>query len=197
MNRKTKDCDSRLTLKEQRFLTEWLVQYPKPFMLFKKAHPKLYREAKWAIGYEEVNSLCLSAIVRAIKTYRALCKFATYALYAMRSDVSRVVIKTKRHRMTDDFGGLQATDTIQIAIDNEYNQHVNRNILTLLASSGLNERYIAVLIQRFGLDGIPPRTAREVAKDIGFTIARTTQIEWRALQKLRSKWDADLFQEPS
>ena len=50
----------------------------------------------------------------------------------------------------------------------------------------LNPRMRLVLAQRFGLDGVAPRTLEEVGAGLGITRERVRQLESRALRELRS-----------
>ena len=49
----------------------------------------------------------------------------------------------------------------------------------------LSFREKEIIMQRFGLDGMGPRTLEEIAKDYGVTRERIRQIEAKALRKLR------------
>lgn len=48
-----------------------------------------------------------------------------------------------------------------------------------------NEKY--VVISRYGMDGIPPQTLREISSELGFTRERVRQLQNRALRKLRER----------
>jgi RNA polymerase primary sigma factor len=50
----------------------------------------------------------------------------------------------------------------------------------------LNPRMRLVLAQRFGLDGMAPKTLEEVGAGLGITRERVRQLESRALRELRS-----------
>jgi RNA polymerase primary sigma factor len=43
-----------------------------------------------------------------------------------------------------------------------------------------------VIIERFGLDGVRPRTLEEVGANLGITRERVRQLESRALRELRA-----------
>ena len=53
------------------------------------------------------------------------------------------------------------------------------------AMTGLDQQERAVIAQRYGLDGTPPRTLSDVGKQFDLTRERIRQIEGRALAKLR------------
>jgi RNA polymerase sigma factor (sigma-70 family) len=61
---------------------------------------------------------------------------------------------------------------------------LRREVLQQLVDR-LPERERTVLRMRYGLDGEPPRTMREVARRLGLTAEGVRQVELRALAKLR------------
>ena len=56
----------------------------------------------------------------------------------------------------------------------------------LVALSKLQPRQRRVVIERFGLDGVRPRTLEEVGANLGITRERVRQLEARALRELRA-----------
>lgn len=54
------------------------------------------------------------------------------------------------------------------------------------ALAKLQPRQRRVLVERFGLDGVKPRTLEEVGANLGITRERVRQLESRALRELRS-----------
>jgi len=56
----------------------------------------------------------------------------------------------------------------------------------LTALGKLQPRQRRVVIERFGLDGVRPRTLEEVGKNLGITRERVRQLESRALRELRA-----------
>jgi RNA polymerase primary sigma factor len=56
----------------------------------------------------------------------------------------------------------------------------------LEALSKLQPRQRRVLVERFGLDGVKPRTLEEVGANLGITRERVRQLEARALRELRA-----------
>jgi RNA polymerase primary sigma factor len=56
----------------------------------------------------------------------------------------------------------------------------------LVALSKLQPRQRRVVVERFGLDGVRPRTLEEVGTNLGITRERVRQLEARALRELRA-----------
>ena len=50
----------------------------------------------------------------------------------------------------------------------------------------LQPRQRRVVVERFGLDGVRPRTLEEVGQNLGITRERVRQLEARALRELRA-----------
>ncbi len=56
----------------------------------------------------------------------------------------------------------------------------------LIALAKLQPRQRRVVVERFGLDGVRPRTLEEVGSNLGITRERVRQLEARALRELRA-----------
>ena len=56
----------------------------------------------------------------------------------------------------------------------------------LIALSKLQPRQRRVVVERFGLDGVKPRTLEQVGSNLGITRERVRQLEARALRELRA-----------
>ena len=56
----------------------------------------------------------------------------------------------------------------------------------LEALGQLQPRQRRVVVERFGLDGVRPRTLEEVGQNLGITRERVRQLEARALRELRA-----------
>jgi RNA polymerase sigma factor (sigma-70 family) len=61
-----------------------------------------------------------------------------------------------------------------------------RSTELLDALAKLQPRQRRVVIERFGLDGVRPRTLEEVGRNLGITRERVRQLEARALRELRA-----------
>ena len=56
----------------------------------------------------------------------------------------------------------------------------------MVALGKLQPRQRRVVVERFGLDGVAPRTLEEVGTNLGITRERVRQLEARALRELRA-----------
>ena len=56
----------------------------------------------------------------------------------------------------------------------------------------LTEREQLVVLRRYGLDGQPPQTQREVAAQCGISRSYVSRIEKKALEKLKVEFGGDL-----
>ena len=61
-----------------------------------------------------------------------------------------------------------------------------RSTELLQALGKLQPRQRRVVVERFGLDGVRPRTLEEVGANLGITRERVRQLEARALRELRA-----------
>ena len=55
----------------------------------------------------------------------------------------------------------------------------------------LSEREQLVILRRYGLDGQPPQTQREVAAQCGISRSYVSRIEKKALEKLKIEFGDD------
>ena len=76
-------------------------------------------------------------------------------------------------------------DTMASAPEQETSDRLRATEL-LEALSRLKPRQQRVLVERFGIDGAPPKTLEEVGSILGITRERVRQLETRALRELRS-----------
>jgi RNA polymerase primary sigma factor len=76
-------------------------------------------------------------------------------------------------------------DTNAAAPEQETSDRLRKTEL-LEALSRLKPRQQRVLVERFGIGGVPPKTLEEVGSILGITRERVRQLETRALRDLRS-----------
>lgn len=128
-------------------------------------------------------------------------KFSTYACRAILKSFSRVAIRTSRYRghfPTEFDPTLEKSDFVDRKRDGVETDCVEelREILTENRAS-LNDIEQTVIRKRFALDEIDPlakpKTLEQVGELIGVTKERVRQIQNRALRKLRSALEDDLW----
>lgn len=129
-------------------------------------------------------------------------KFSTFACTCIQNEILAFLRKEGKimnnqyslnHILTTDKNGhaLEVEDTISIqensqevlADDLLIQEEQRQKILNALEF--LSEKQRTVIIQRSGLDGLPPRTQNEIAKSIGMSQANVSKIEDDALEYLR------------
>ena len=115
-------------------------------------------------------------------------RFSTYATYAIQRHFFRLSHKGRQLRsrfVSDDnsFKGRAAAEpntdlcsSVQIAVLKELFGKV---------LDALEPREQQIVVARFGFDGQPPRTFRELGMSMGVCKERIRQIQTRALDKLR------------
>lgn len=86
----------------------------------------------------------------------------------------------------DESGGLSFMDVIAVE-DDMLEQLHNRQACQKVrrcVDSCLTDQERSIIVQRYGLDGRPPRTQREIAGGCGISRSYVSRIEKRALSKL-------------
>lgn len=129
-------------------------------------------------------------------------KFSTFACTCIHNEILAFLRKEGKilnrqhslnHVLTTDKNGhaLEVEDTIsiqessqEILADDLMIQEEER-VKILKALEVLSEKQRVVIVQRYGLDGLPPRTQIEIAKSIGMSQANVSKIEDDALDYLR------------
>lgn len=129
-------------------------------------------------------------------------KFSTFACTCIQNEILAFLRKEGKimnnqyslnHILTTDKNGhaLEVEDTIsvqensqEVLADDLLIQEEQRQKI-LKALEFLSEKQRTVIIQRSGLDGLPPRTQNEIAKSIGMSQANVSKIEDDALEYLR------------
>jgi len=76
---------------------------------------------------------------------------------------------------------------------NPFEKLCDKDDAALALSMVKREREMKVLVLRFGLDGSPPKTLREIGKMFGVTGSRIRHLECRALRQIRRPRDAKSY----
>ena len=87
----------------------------------------------------------------------------------------------------DDSGGLSLMDVIRVDDNMLEELEMRESCLRVrqCVETALDDRERGIVIQRYGLDGKPPRTQREVAAGCGISRSYISRLEKQALNKLR------------
>jgi RNA polymerase sigma factor (sigma-70 family) len=130
------------------------------------------------------------ALMRAVEKFNFALgnRFSTYATYAIQRHFFRLSHKARQFRqrfVTDDesFKGLSAAEpnTEQCSSDQVA---VLKDLFAKFLGE-LEPREQQIVVARFGFDGQPPRTFRELGVSMGVCKERIRQIQTRAIDKLR------------
>jgi RNA polymerase primary sigma factor len=116
-------------------------------------------------------------------------RFSTYATYAIQRHFFRLSHRGRqfRKRFVADDEALR--DRAESAPTSEYCSSEQIEMLKGLFGRFLGDlepRERKIVVARFGFDGKPPRTFRELGSQMGVCKERIRQIQTRAMEKLRA-----------
>ena len=141
-------------------------------------------------SFEELVGEGNVALMRAVEKFSFALgnRFSTYATYAIQRHFFRLSHKARQFRqrfVSDDesFKGLSAAEP-----NTEQCSFEQIALLKDLFAQFLGElepREQQIVVARFGFDGQPPRTFRELGVSMGVCKERIRQIQTRAIDKLR------------
>jgi len=130
------------------------------------------------------------ALMRAVEKFNFALgnRFSTYATYAIQRHFFRLSHKARQFRqrfVTDDesFKGLSAAEPNSEQCSSEQIAILKDLFAKFLGE--LEPREQQIVVARFGFDGQPPRTFRELGASMGVCKERIRQIQTRAIDKLR------------
>ncbi len=130
------------------------------------------------------------ALMRAVEKFNFALgnRFSTYATYAIQRHFFRLSHKARQFRqrfVTDDdsFKGLSAAEPNTEQCSSEQIAVLKDLFAKFLGE--LEQREQQIVVARFGFDGQPPRTFRELGASMGVCKERIRQIQTRAIDKLR------------
>lgn len=148
---------------------------------------------------EDLVSIGTIGLVKAVDTFKAETgtRFATYAARCIQNEILMYFRAEKKHAsevsMNDtidvDRDGNPLTYMDVISSDECVSDEVFRSVeaeqaLTYVRTK-LDARERQVVVMRFGLDGQPPQTQRDVAIKLGISRSYVSRIEKAAIDKLR------------
>ena len=149
---------------------------------------KKFIDASWT--FDELVSEGNVALMRAVEKFNFALgnRFSTYATYAIQRHFFRLSHRGRqfRKRFVNDDESLR--DRAEVESTAEYCSTEQITVLKGLFGEFLGElepRERKIVIARFGFDGKPPRTFRELGSQMGVCKERIRQIQTRAMEKLR------------
>jgi RNA polymerase primary sigma factor len=149
---------------------------------------KKFVDPTWSL--DELISEGNLALMRSVEKFNFALgnRFSTYATYAIQRHFFRLSDRGRqlRKRFVADEDALR--DRAEPQSDTEYRSSEQLATLEKLFAGFLAElepRERKIVVARFGFDGKPPRTFRELGSQMGVCKERIRQIQSRAMEKLR------------
>jgi RNA polymerase sigma factor (sigma-70 family) len=154
-------------------------------------HAVIRREGSGSLTYDEALQAGRIGLWRAILNYDPTrgTAFSTYAWVAIRRHIGRAAARTagdSRYPLVPHPHGLTEPSRPGLAedLDESVEQAlIHEALFTLL--SQLPHRLRQVIVARYGLDGHPPRTLRQLGAQLGLSHERIRQLQQDALAWLR------------
>jgi len=141
-------------------------------------------------SFDELVSEGNLALMRAVEKFNFALgnRFSTYATYAIQRHFYRLSHKGRQLRQRfvsddDSFKGRAAAEPNTDSCSVEQIAILKELFASFLVD--LEPREQQIVVARFGFDGQPPRTFRELGISMGVCKERIRQIQTRALDKLR------------
>lgn len=191
----------RLTEVQRAMAAEYAARYPDPLAVLLKRRPRQVRVARaWGLDDDEIRSLCWAAICGAATYWRADggASFGTVAVFMMRSAVYHAVAARGRASRAGERSAVRGDaklaggrgrvwDAIPDPATVGRGRPTDPGGHLAAAVRTLDGQGRAVIERRFGLGGGEPQTQQEVAAALGVTRGRISQIEKRAVGRLRDR----------
>lgn len=157
---------------------------------------KYYSTAKNA---EDLVSIGTIGLCKAVDTFNVHngARFATYAAKCIQNEIlmhfrsqKKLAAEVSINETIDmDRDGNPLTYIDVICSEEDISEEVDRKIMThkmrLYMESHLSQREKQILILRYGLDGVPPQTQKEIAETLRISRSYVSRLEKSALEKLR------------
>jgi RNA polymerase primary sigma factor len=149
---------------------------------------KKFVDATWA--FEELVSEGNLALMRAVEKFNFALgnRFSTYATYAIQRHFYRLSHRGRQQRKRFVADDEALKDRAAADPGNDYCSSEQIAMLKDLFAGFLAElepRERRIVVARFGFDGKPPRTFRELGSQMGVCKERIRQIQGRAMDRLR------------
>lgn len=187
------DENGSLTPAGKAFLTEWLAQWV-PVALFKKAYRGTCLRAETTLGTEEVEQLCLLAVVKSVTTFdpSRKVKFQTYAAHGMRNTVSDAIRRASKAYergvfVTNEIEEWDAIHNTRVTDRIDDTANIREVIERQLVRARVSPRDREILRMRYGIGQPDELTWEKCGKRFGITKERARQIVFRAIEKIRGE----------
>ena len=150
---------------------------------------KKFIDASWT--FEELVSEGNVALMRSVETFNFFLgnRFSTYATYAIQRHFYRLSHRGRqlRKRFVNDDESLRDRADAEPSTDYCSTEQIAtlKGLFTQFLAE-LEPRERQIVVARFGFDGRPPRTFRELGSQLGVCKERIRQIQGRAMDKLRT-----------
>ena len=153
------------------------------------------------VGIEDLISIGTIGLIKAVETYKPAknIKLATYASRCIENEILMHLRKNANRRnevsldepLNTDWDGneLLLSDVLGTdsdSIEKPIEEDVERNLL-FKAVERLNRREQTIVMMRFGLDGRPERTQKEVADLLGISQSYISRLEKRIISRLKKE----------
>ena len=155
-------------------------------------HAVIRREGSGSLSYEEALHAGRIGLWRALLGYDPArgTAFSTYAWVAIRRHIRRAATQSVEHAVVRPLpiplaralapSGSASGQSLDEGLDRAL---VHDALLALL--SRLPDRLRQIIIARYGLDGAPPRSLRQLGIELGLSHERVRQLQQEALAWLR------------
>lgn len=155
---------------------------------------------------DDLISIGTVGLIKAVNTYNAekKIKLATYAARCIENEILMYLRKTRRLSgevslndaldQEDEGNALSLMDVIRVEdtmLEDLDTRDACRKVRGAVERC-LTEREQLVVLRRYGLDGQPPQTQREVAAQCGISRSYVSRIEKKALEKLKVEFGGDI-----
>jgi RNA polymerase sporulation-specific sigma factor len=153
------------------------------------------------VGIEDLISIGTIGLIKAVETYdpEKKIKLATYASRCIENEILMYLRKSSSRRsevsfdepLNTDWDGneLLLSDVLGTEVDmvmKPIEEDVDRALLQE-AVGRLNSRERTIITMRFGLDGKPERTQKEVADLLGISQSYISRLEKRIIARLKKE----------
>ena len=162
---------------------------------------KKYMPSVSAADGDDLISIGTIGLIKAVDTFHSDkgSKFSSYAAACIQNEILMFLRSSRKNALdvsmnepieTDRHGNVLTLMDV-IAVDDTIADDIASSIecekLRRLLREALTSDERRLLVQRYGLDGQPPRTQREIAAERGISRSYVSRLEKKVLGKLREK----------